>query len=755
MKKQNKNKLNIKNALYTLGGLTAVVAPVATLVACGGGSSKSEDIDLKSILNGVNESSQKSAIQTNLLDTYKSFELRQNEVELSILNTNKFGILPVTRLMANSEAKRVDNWVYAGIANGNNQSKADYMNGDLKEYANKVIDDSVQVNGKSQSVDNPLASFDLTKKNILDSGKDSFEGIAEKINKLITENPTKKYAILTVSKTKDTAVNGEFTNGEYTVNVYEKKQNSDSLNKVTEMLKDTTKFGVSDNALNKLGGFSLFYQGVYFQEGPNANGSWNYSMIDDAVSKDGSKDTERDYVINKDATTGMQTLTYAANPLAATHFTSTQEANSAATVNFSKVPTYQFTPEEKELIAKTISTGKLVNNQKTKEMNLELTVAKYEGEWNTGSGSKYVTPGHHITNDFSIETIYIPMPKLTSFAKDYSYSNDKLQEALVNTHSFSKLFNSLNSLLTNSLSASNLTNMDLVNPYTRSLLLDLFQKMALIGKYHDELSNKVFFDKLLEFVKANYQNFDLPTFLKTLDQQPSLPSSPTQLNSSHVYTLLQNLDTFYAIVDEFGNQFKDTPEGTQFKNDIESQVDVNSLYKVIEEETRWHDFIAANSAIIANFTGDKNDHDAVKEFVSREKLGSLYSLVQVAKDHLTDSVWSLKLTTTNTIDASAFNSKLKPLLIDEVRKLNPNARLANEADSGIKNGTFAWMNPPIELISIENNIVRVKLYVSIDRPAGDTTSNEQLIYDYGFMKATASVDANKILNAIELEFTKA
>lgn len=552
----------------TLGATISIVAPLATVVACGG---------TKGAPTGGN-GQPTIAPKTSL--NLKDVQLTEYDVERNILNTAKNGILPVTRIQHTFEGedkgpalikidgKEVD--VFGEPITGT--TKIETSNPQLQEHAKIFIDSAVQANGKSQSLDNPIASFTITKAEIMKNAT-AYQQVSDKVKNFIDNNSANgnKYSVLTFATEDDEKdANDSFSTGEYKINIYQKPKNSANLDKAINILK-SNKFASDENALGKLSGFTFTPVTIEVNSEPNKSIYSNYIQGEGsdnlAIRKELHKNDQvpRIFDINS-----LKDLT----SVGAASFTSTAAVNGSSSFQFASK---NLTSDDMDFLDNNVSeVGNLAIDKKTNQIMIELTVTAVDDASLTAwmeknDPQRWVDPNEEkqLNTNYeagSVETIWIDLPTHTSWLKNDSTAavdNKDLKAKIMSTIADSKFYDNLLQLCQGAETAMSefWTLQGVVGPNLKALLLDGMVQLQDSSKYNNLLENENAFNDFITFASKN-TGFDKNTLNHILNKfstenPDGIPTDALSaavfgsLNSSILYSTVAYSIIFYNELEKF------------------------------------------------------------------------------------------------------------------------------------------------------------------------------------------------------------
>lgn len=578
----------------SLGATLSVVAPISTAVACG-----TKDTHNGVLANKVITVAPKTSL--NLKDV----KLTEYDVERNIINTSKNGVLPVSRIQHTFESKdygpaltKIDNTivdVFGGLVQKLGTTKLEITNPQLKEHSKLFIDSNVQANGKSQSLDNPLVSFTITKSDIMKKA-DAYQQVSDQVQSYISQHSSngKKYSILTLSTREDVKdQKDEFSTGEYQVNIYQKPSNSTDLDKAIKLL-TSNKFVSDENALEKLGGFTFTPVTTEKNSDPNKSIYSNYLQSEGQNVLD-DKTNFKNNVIPR---------IFDVNSLIDPAIIGTSPFKSAAAVNGSS--SFQFASknlsnDDMDFLDKNVSeVANLAINKKTNQVMIEMTITTV----NDASLTHWIGPK---PDDFadekalntnyeagSAESIWIDLPIHTSWLKNVASAvvdNDTLKTNVLATIADDKFYKNLLALCSGAEEAepSFWVLQSVVGQNLKELLLDSMIQLQDSQKYNELLKDENAFNDFITFASKN-QGFDKNTLNHILakfaaDYPDGIPTDATSaalagtLNSSTLYTTMAYSTIFYNELEKFTL----SPEGQKYNDMITTHVQDTTATKVLTQ----------------------------------------------------------------------------------------------------------------------------------------------------------------------------
>lgn len=553
----------------TLGATISIVAPLATVVACGSKEKPTPDKPHTDAL-------QTPKTSLNLKDV----KITEYDVERQILNTAKNGVLPLSRIQHTFESKdygpaltKMDETKVQvmGIVEKTGTTRLETTNSQLIEHAKIFIDPSVQINGKSQSLDNPLISFTITKSDIMKNA-DAYQKVSDNINEYISQHSSsgEKYSVLTLSTKEDVKdTNDEFSTGEYKINIYQKPSNSANLDKAIALLK-SDKFGSDENALAKLNGFTLTPITTEKNSEPNKSIYSNYIQAEQGPGTNNNIATNKDLYTNKAIPRVFdKNALIDQSVIGDTSFTSTEAVNGSSSFQFASK---NIADADMDFLDKNVSeVANLAINKKTNQIMLEMTVTTvndatltYWGKNNTYSDEKILSKNYETG---SVETVYIDLPVHTSWLKNDAsavVNNDDIQNIVLKTIAdSSKFYKNLLVLCSGAETAESTfwVLQGVIGQNLKMVLLDSMIQLEEGQKYDTLLHDKNAFNDFISFASKN-SGFDKNTLNQVLtkfstDLPDGIPTDATsaalsgELNSSLLYTTVAYSSIFYNELEKF------------------------------------------------------------------------------------------------------------------------------------------------------------------------------------------------------------
>lgn len=576
MKKNNIYKV----AALSLGSAAAIIAPVATLVACG---SKSNPVVAPNYQHDA-----KTTLELN------DIPVSEYDVERNVLNTEAFGILPLSRIQHEWEAKDNDRSLTKvtqttdklhGLVNATMIKHLQDDDQELIEHAKLYIDESVMVNNKPQSLTNPLKKFNINKVDIINNSKGTYEAVATQIQDFLSKNPGKEFSIFTHLITEDTQSDKGFINGNYEVRIYQKKANSADLNKAIAMFKDPNKFGSDISALTHLQGFTFTFTAQMIDSVADWSMYSNY-LQDDNAGKRWQDSTNPDGI--KQFKSGQFPRIFTSDTLIDTAKTDYDDSKFTITAGSSGSSMFQFGSQkgisdaELDFLDKqVVEVGGLNFNKKTNQVHMDITVTVVDNSTPDfrESGSKTEAEKNANYEKGSVATISIPLPLHTSWlaAKHEADAKDNVTNQIVSKFKFDSLYSGFLNLIQ---SAQNLSDQvfdaqSLVAPHLKMLLLDDAFMIRDGAKYSKLLQNKEFVGKLVDWAEKDNKAFDATTFNQVLTNFDEIPKNlGAELNSSQLYTFFAYFQIFYKELEKFVET-----DGSSYKDQLVSESAAEQLIK--------------------------------------------------------------------------------------------------------------------------------------------------------------------------------
>lgn len=569
-----KNKRQIyKFAVGSIATTATIVAPIATVISCGNNSK-------------VGQQQSVQQVKKDMI-ALKDVSLNEYDIERSLLNTQEYGILPVTRIQHIFETKKAENSPVKMTEKidqiiGQNVTamrNIDLADAELQNYSKIFIDSAVNgKDGKTQSLTNPFASFKVKKSEVINS----FGPAAKQIKDIIDSNSKDKFSILTMETKKDSEnADNEFVSGEYEVRLYKKPANSAELDKAIKLFEDSTKFGADKDALNALGGFTLTYVNQLKNSTPNDSIYSNFLQEENSTNW-ATHQTDAD--IQKLFKNGTVPQIYAKEDLnnlsaAGANFKSTAAKNGSSAFQFGSINKNLTTDELLFLDKKVFEVGNLVLNRKDNKIYLELTVTvskddlMYESDIPASTDPNYQSISDRANQQYeksSVQTLYIPLPEHTTFVKSTSLDQDvtkflKLADKISPSTiypDYTTLFNAAAQFN----GGNALEAFSVFGPHLKGILIDAFDALSYAGRYSNLIIDNDFMTKFTTWAQKNNDGFSLATLNTILEENENgIPTSlTTQLNSSHLYSMFAYISIFYKEI----NEYMATAEGQTFKDKV-------------------------------------------------------------------------------------------------------------------------------------------------------------------------------------------
>lgn len=575
MKKNNIYKV----AALSLGSAAAIIAPVATLVACG---SKSNPVVAPNYQHDV-----KTTLELN------DIPVSEYDVERNVLNTEAFGILPLSRIQHEWEAKDSERSLTKvtqttdklhGIVSATMMKHLQDDDQELIEHAKLYIDESVMVNNKPQSLTNPFKKFNINKIDIINNSKGTYEAVATQIQDFLNSNPGKEFSIFTHLVTEVTKSDKGFVSGNYEVRIYQKKANSADLNKAIALFKDPNKFGSDISALTHLQGFTFTFTAQMIDSVADWSMYSNYLQDDqDTRWQDSSNPNGI-----KQFKSGQFPRVFTSDTLIDSAKTVYDDDTFIATAGSSGSSLFQFGSQkgisdaELDFLDKqVVEVGGLNFNKKTNQVHMDITVTVVDNSTPDfrESGSKTEAEKNANYEKGSVATISIPLPLHTSWlaAKPEADAKDNVTNQIVSKFKFDSLYSGFLNLIQ---SAQNLSDQvfdaqSLVAPHLKMLLLDDAFMIRDGAKYSKLLQNKEFVGKLVDWVEKDNKAFDATTFNQVLTNFDEIPKNlGVELNSSQLYTFFAYFQIFYKELEKFVEN-----DGSSYKDQLVSESAAEQLIK--------------------------------------------------------------------------------------------------------------------------------------------------------------------------------
>lgn len=568
-----KNKL-IKFVFLPLATSATVITPVVSAIACGNNPHK--------------PGQQAITVPPKTSLNLKDVQLSEYDVERKIINTEKNGILPLSRIQQAFEGK--DQWsnlhkieseqasVMFGLVTKNGTTKVDVTSDQFIEHAKIFVDSAITVNGNPQSLSNPLVSFTITKNEIMTKAT-AYEDVSDKIQNYISAHSSngEKYSVLTLATKSDSAdSNNEYKDGEFKINIYQKPANKSELNRAINILK-SSKFGSDVNALKKLGGFTLTPVTATVNAEPNRSIYSNFLQSSD----DADNLTDKPELFTGDKLPRVYDESLLKDPTTlASKFTATKSDNGSSNWQFAS---NHLTNDEMDFLDKNAwQVGDLEVNRKTNSITLELTVITVPDAKKTVWTSSYGTLTPAIENDLiknyeagSAETIWIDLPLHTSWLKnDAVVDNSTFRKNLLATISSVDFYKNLLALANDAV-----TNepdfwiiQGLLGPNIKGVLVDNITQLQDLDKYLQLFNDDSALSDFITFASQN-SAFDKNTLNQVLVDFQVMGGMPSDvssaigsINSSTLYTTMAYANIFYTELEKFLL----SPEGQKYQNLISS-----------------------------------------------------------------------------------------------------------------------------------------------------------------------------------------